>query len=101
MEIRSTHSDGKYVIYPRGELTLQTAHTLRALIGSCLRDRGFCFTLDFRDVTYIDSTGIGTLLSLDALLRHQGGSLQIRNVAAPIMHIIRLARLDGLLPIST
>ncbi|HVO40709.1 MAG TPA: STAS domain-containing protein [Spirochaetia bacterium] len=93
MELHHTLHDGKYVIHPTGEIVFETAHRLRDFFGSLLEEKGYCFTLDLRDVTHIDSTGLGAILSLKALLEHQGRSFQIRNASAPVKHRLEVAGL--------
>ncbi len=99
MEVLHTCHDGKHVIHPTGEIVFETAHRLRNLIASLLQGDGFCYTLDLGEVTHVDSTGFGVILSLNALLQQQGRSFQIRNVSAQVMQKMKLTGLtDILLP---
>ena len=49
--------------------------------------------IDLREVSFMDSTGIRTLISADRRLRERGGSLQIIRVPA---HVHRLFELVGI-----
>ena len=82
MKVRYTRHDGKYVIYPVGRITPNAARKVKSLMTSLLKTEGYCYTLDLKDVTHIDSSGLGTLHSINTLLSQQGRSFQIRNVVA-------------------
>jgi anti-anti-sigma factor len=82
MKVRCTRHDGKYVIYPVGRITPKAAGKVKSFMTSLLETEGYCYTLDLKNVTHIDSSGLGTLHSINTLLAQQGRSFQIRNIVA-------------------
>lgn len=52
---------------------------------------GSCFTLDFEEVEFIDSTGIDFLLALRTLLQEHGGSLRLRAISGRVHRSIELS----------
>jgi stage II sporulation protein AA (anti-sigma F factor antagonist) len=50
--------------------------------------------LDFRDVTFMDSSGIGLVMGRYRLVQSFGGTLCLRNVSAPLKKVMKLAGLD-------
>ena len=48
-----------------GQLVSETAHTLRAVVKPLIDDGGR-IVLDFEDVSYVDSMGLGALVALKA-----------------------------------
>ncbi len=50
--------------------------------------------LDVQMVKFIDSTGIGALLSLQKRLPEAAGRLSLRHPQPPVLQVIKLLRLD-------
>jgi anti-anti-sigma factor len=70
--------------------------------GKGLASDGFVDVIvDFGKVDFIDSAGIGTLISLSKLMKDNGGSLQLRNLGDNIKRVFALSRLDNFFKIST
>lgn len=52
--------------------------------------------LDFREVTFMDSSGIGLVMGRYKLMQSMGGSLQVTNMSSHIRRVMILAGLDKL-----
>ncbi|SPE27845.1 Anti-sigma factor antagonist [Candidatus Sulfopaludibacter sp. SbA3] len=52
--------------------------------------------LNFEDVTYVDSAGLGEMVSAYAALTRRGGILHLLNVSEHLAHLLALTRLDQL-----
>ena len=61
---------------------------------------GAC-TLDFKDLEYISSLGLGTLLKTQKRLKEVGGGLILVNVNKHIREIFRFSALDRVFEIHT
>ena len=61
---------------------------LEAVGGSCV--------LDFRDLHYISSAGLGLLVALQLRLDKQGQGVTLTNVNPHIRELLRLAGLDSI-----
>ena len=87
----------------RGEVTvvrvLETvfdaacAPEFKQRVGACIERGERRIALDFERVTFLDSGGLGALLSLVRLLEG-GGYLALCGCTAPVAEILRLTRLD-------
>jgi anti-sigma B factor antagonist len=51
-------------------------------------------------VNYVDSSGIGALLSINHLLAKDGRQLRIASVTQTVQNLMNITRLTGFLPIS-
>jgi anti-sigma B factor antagonist len=100
MDTPFTHEDGKYLIRPRGEITLHNVHHLRDALSALLGEGGYCYTLDLGEVTRIDSSGIGAILWFNLRLKELGISFQIVKTPPAVMEIMRLTGLTGILPVA-
>lgn len=52
--------------------------------------------LDFREVTFMDSSGIGLVMGRYKLIQSMGGTLQVVNLSSHIRRVMILAGLDKL-----
>lgn len=58
------------------------------------------FVLDFEDASYIDSSGLGLLVSLSKRIREQGGELRLAGLDDDLRTLFELTRLDTLFQIA-
>jgi len=77
-----------------GELDLLTVPQLRdALSGAGIQ--GPDVVLDFSDVSFVDSSGLGLLLSTAKTRQAQGGSLVVRAPSPTVRRLFGIAIPDG------
>ncbi|MDZ7542652.1 anti-sigma factor antagonist [Clostridium perfringens] len=76
----------------QGELDLAAASDFRALIEPIARDVSVHLTLNLEKLSYIDSTGIGILISILKVRNSANAQLHVENVPA---HIQRLLDMTG------
>ncbi len=55
--------------------------------------------VDFTDASYIDSSGLGALVSLSRRLRDAGGDLRLVGLSDELRTLFELTRLDALFPL--
>jgi anti-sigma B factor antagonist len=58
------------------------------------------FVIDFSKTGYIDSSGLGVLVSLSKKIREQGGELRLAGLNADLQTLFELTKLDTLFQIS-
>jgi anti-sigma B factor antagonist len=63
------------VVEPHGEIDLATAPNLKAALDAATDASARYVLVDFKDVAFLDSTGIGVLLSAERKLRARDGKL--------------------------
>ena len=72
-----------------GEGTL----VLRDRIGKLLAAGHQKFLLNLADVDYIDSSGLGELVSLFTTVRNQGGQLKLLNLTRRVQDLLQITKL--------
>lgn len=72
-----------------GEPCLQ----LRELTRRLTLDGGRFFILNMAGISYMDSAGLGLLLSIYATIRNQGGDLKLLNVGERVHELLRITNL--------
>ncbi|MDD4840012.1 MAG: anti-sigma factor antagonist [Clostridia bacterium] len=87
------------VLYARlsGELDEHTASSVRASLDNLIEVKHFrCLVLDFKDVDFMDSTGVGMVLGRFKKLKKSGKSLLLKR---PNSQVLKVFKSCGLLEI--
>jgi anti-sigma B factor antagonist len=83
-----------YVVTLRGELDAFTVPDVRAEVARLIETGGaLTLVVDLHDVTFLDSTALGTIVNAVKRMREQGGVLRI---VRPSGHADRIFVLTGL-----
>jgi len=92
--------DGSARVLVTGELDLATAPRLDSALTSALSDWALV-VLDLSSVSFIDSTGLSTILAGVSTSQLNGGRLVISSTLGPQPRkLFELAGVDGTLPIA-
>lgn len=90
-------SDEEITAYIAGDIDHHTARNIREQIDSEItRMRTKQLNLDFKDVTFMDSSGIGLVMGRYKLLRTQNGQIKMKNCSLHIKRVMKLAGMDKL-----
>ena len=92
----STRSKGDVVVLDiAGEIDLYNAPEIKDIINKLIEERKYNVIINLEKVSYIDSSGIGALISsLSNLKKYQGG-LKIINVYASVRKVFELTKLTS------
>ena len=82
------------VIAVSGELDVFTAPKLDASIAEAIEGGSVNLIVDLTDVTFLDSTGLGSMVKGLKRARGQGGSLKVVASAERIVKVFRITGLD-------
>lgn len=98
MNVTFTRTDELLSARLYGEIDHHTARDMRMLIDSEIEGTlPKSLILDFSEVQFMDSSGIGLILGRKRLVEALGGGLYIKNTKPHIRKIISLAGLDNLI----
>ncbi|MEP6590161.1 MAG: STAS domain-containing protein [Gemmatimonadota bacterium] len=101
MGFTAARSDsGVTVVGLEGQLIVANRQELKQLIQDAL-DRGERkFLLDFTGTAYIDSSGLGALVSISKKVREASGDLRLVGLNEDLRSLFELTKLDTLFTIS-
>ena len=99
MQTREHHQDGLHVLAIEGEIDLACSPELRALLHGFAKKRSPALVLDFHAVSYVDSSGLATLIEYVRLAQDYGGRFGLTQVNERVRTIFDLVRLTEFLPI--
>ncbi len=95
MDITKRTKDEVVILDISGEIDLYNAPEIKDIINSLIEEKKFNVIINLEKVTYIDSSGIGALISsLSNLKKYQGG-LKIINVFASVRKVFELTKLTS------
>lgn len=84
-------------IYLQGEIDHHSAKHMRAEIDSAVDfNMPSLLVLDFEEVTFMDSSGIGLVMGRYKTLQKSGARLSLLNLSGNIYKIMKLAGIDRL-----
>ncbi len=94
MKASTRQMDGVTIVDLSGRITLGEGSvilrdTIRDLVGKGNKK----ILLNLGDVTYIDSSGIGELVSAFTTVRNQGGELKLLNLTKKVHDLLQITKL--------
>jgi anti-sigma B factor antagonist len=94
MKISTRQVDGVTIVDCSGRITLgEGSITLRETITQLLGKGEKKILLNLGDVNYIDSSGIGELVSAFTTVRKQGGDLKLLNLTKKVHDLLLITKL--------
>jgi anti-sigma B factor antagonist len=93
--------DGVTVIDVEGQLIVGNRQELKQKVLEELERGARKFLIDFSGTGYIDSSGLGVLVSLSKKIREQGGELRLANLNEDLRTLFELTKLDTLFHIAS
>lgn len=97
MSVRTEINGRVLTAYLEGEIDHHTARNMREIIDTSIKAAApEMLVLDFRDVTFMDSSGIGLVMGRYKELSNIGGELHITNTTPHITKVMKLAGIERL-----
>ena len=92
-------SKGVVVVGVDGQLIVGNRQELKQKVLDALEGGAKKFVIDFSRTDYIDSSGLGVLVSLSKKIREQGGDLRLAGLNEDLQTLFELTKLDTLFSI--
>ena len=94
LKISTRQVDGVNIVDCSGRITLgEGSVILRDLVKDLLSKGQKKILLNLGDVNYIDSSGIGELVSAYTTVRNQGGELKLLNLTKKVHDLLQITKL--------
>jgi anti-sigma B factor antagonist len=100
MAFQVTKSGDVLVIDVEGQLIVGNRQELKQKVLEELEGGERKFVVDFTNTGYIDSSGLGVLVSLSKKIREQGGELRLSSLNEDLRTLFELTKLDTLFKIA-
>jgi anti-sigma B factor antagonist len=93
-------ANGITLVKVEGQLVVGNRGELKEYVQGLLERGDRRFVLDFSGTGYIDSSGLGALVSLARKVREEGGDLRLSGLNEDLRSLFELTKLDTLFAIS-
>jgi anti-sigma B factor antagonist len=94
MKIETRTVGDVHVLDCSGKITLgEGTMAIRNTVREVLKNGGKKIVLNLGDVNYIDSSGIGELVSTFTTVTNQGGQLKLLNLTKKIQELLQITKL--------
>lgn len=100
LTITTNPNPQRYVVSVAGEIDISNADRLRSAIDLALEQPTECVELDFAQVPYIDSTGIGVLVGAAHRAAERERALAITGAQPNVLRVAQLLGVDKDIDIS-
>jgi anti-sigma B factor antagonist len=91
---------GVLVVQVDGQLIVGNRQELKQLVQEAVDNGEKKVLVDFSKAGYIDSSGLGALVSISKKVREQGGELRLSGLNEDLRSLFELTKLDTLFSIS-
>jgi anti-sigma B factor antagonist len=99
LEIQSRQADnGVTVVAPTGRLDVAGAPTLKEAISEALKNGPPRVVLDMEGISFVDSTGLGSVIAALKQIRSSQGDLRLAAPNQQVRVVLELTTLDRVFP---
>lgn len=92
MPVTTVFDQGELTAYLSGDIDHHSAREMRKVIdGDIERCHPRLLSLDFRNVRFMDSSGIGLIMGRYRLIKLTGGKIKLENVPRTLERLIALS----------
>lgn len=99
MQIEQSQVKGFTVISVKGELDINSSPDLKAVLTKLIDKKIFQMMVNLEGVTYIDSSGLATLIETVQHVRKGNGVMSLVGMSAKIKNLFEITKLDRLFKI--
>jgi len=94
LEVETREEEGRFEVELRGELDLSTIEQVEAQIARAEFAEVSLLVIDLRSLTFLDSTGLRTIVTADQRARRDGRRLVVRKGPETVHRVFTITRLD-------
>ncbi len=100
MELKIRKTGENYIIDVDGEMDLYNSYKIKDLITKMVEKNVKRIIVNFSEVTYIDSSGVGALIYICSVIRKKHLQLALTNIQGSVKKVIELTRLTEYFPMT-
>lgn len=101
IKIESHYINGKTFVFVAGEIDAFTAPKLREELLPLANEQMNSLIVSLKDVSYIDSTGLGVFIGLLKEVRKNDGELKLVDLSDRLERLFQITGLNNIIDIST
>lgn len=101
MKIVKEKDENVSYIAIEGEINIDTSSELRKVFNLCIQDKEKKIIIDGTNLSYIDSSGLATLIELFQRLKKIEGQLKLCGLSEKVKSVFEVTKLDKLFDICS
>lgn len=99
MALKTEDKNGLVVCYVDGEIDINTSPDIKKNFEKILARKAPKIVINFSKVTYVDSSGLATLVEILKGMRTYGGKMRLSNLSPKIKSLFEITKLEKLFDI--
>ncbi len=99
MNIKIDQKNNVWVCHLNGEIDINTAPQIKKVFDKILSEKREKILINFEEVSYVDSSGLATLVEMLKNIRSYGGKLKLSNLSSKIRSLFEITKLEKLFDI--
>jgi len=100
MQIKQIDKNGILVCYIHGEIDINTSPEMKKVFDKIIGTKRDKILLNLKDVSYVDSSGLATLVEVLKGMRAYGGKLKLSNLTTKVKSLFEITKLERLFDIA-
>jgi len=100
MEISREEKSGISIFRMAGDININSAPNLKISFDAMAKPEGIKIILNLKNVDYVDSSGLATMVEILKSLRKCNGKLKLTNLSAKVRGLFEITKLTQLFDIS-
>ncbi len=89
-----------WIVTPEGELDIYTSPKLKDRLNQMLKDKEADILINGENLDYIDSTGLGALISILKKVKEKNNTIYMENIKPNIRKLFDITNLDKIFVIK-
>ena len=94
LKISTAGAEGGQIVRVAGEVDLRTSPQLRTLLLQVIEKQPQRLIIDLAGVSYMDSSGVGTMVEIKRLVERKGGQVVLANLQPRVRAVFEITQLD-------
>ena len=99
MSVKIENRNGLSVCHVEGEIDINSSPVIKKSFDKLLSSKTPKIIVNFSKVTYVDSSGLATLVEILKNMRSYGGRLRLTNLSSKIKSLFEITKLEKLFEI--
>lgn len=99
MKITEEKKNDVIICRAEGEININTSPELRKSFDNFIKNKTTKILMDFKEISYIDSSGLATMIELLQRLKKIGGRFRIYNMDQKVKNVFEVTKLHKLFEI--
>lgn len=100
MQIKLEEKSGISIFRIVGDIDINTSPEVKKSFDKTVSEKNNKIIINLKDVSYVDSSGLATLVEILKNLRAYGGTLKLTNLSDKVRGLFEITKLDKLFDIS-